>query len=193
MGSGIGKEDSQIRPRPVSLLLLYCISTFHLWAIRFHFVCGKFNQVKECQVLKRESNDIGWESRASVDPTNLGRVLCKLCERKLVEGLIGWNNKANWGKHFACPKSTKEDQAKYIKAIIGARDEKKEKKKEDKEIREEVDTLDEQRSGEMLKSKSYMKKILDQRWHELEGRWGIWVRVRWRPCFRGIWKRKGRY
>lgn len=36
----------------------------------------------ECQVLKRQSDDIGWEYGDFVDPTNRDKVKCLLCERK---------------------------------------------------------------------------------------------------------------
>ena len=93
----------------------------------------------ECSsVLKRNSNDVGWEYGALVDPNNLDKVKCKLCSKKFSGGVYRMKEHIGHisGNVAKCPKSSKEDQEKCRQAILEARNKKKRKDKHVSEIRQ---------------------------------------------------------
>ncbi|GAB2293510.1 hypothetical protein Dimus_038268 [Dionaea muscipula] len=104
------------------------------------------NSATETQALKRSSNDVGWEYGLLVDPTNLDKVLCKLCNKRISGGVYRLKQHIAHvkGNVAACSKSSLEDKDKCMKALMEAKDKKKEKKKEDKERRDEVRILEEE-------------------------------------------------
>ena len=92
-------------------------------------------------VLKRKSDDIGWEFGHLIDPTNFDRVECKLCGKKFGGGVYRLKQHVAHisGNVSKCLRSTKEDQEKCKKAIEDAKNKKKKKCREEQEIRAEVD------------------------------------------------------
>jgi hypothetical protein len=58
-------------------------------------------------VLRRNSDDVGWEYRVLVDPTNKDKAKCKLCN-KVMQGGIYWlkQHVAHEGKNVAKCKAT---------------------------------------------------------------------------------------
>ena len=91
-------------------------------------------------VLRRKSNDVGWEYGALVDPNNLDKVKCKLCSKTFSEGVYIMKEHIGHisGNVAKCPKSSKEDQEKCRQAILEARIKKKKKEKDVCEVREGV-------------------------------------------------------
>ena len=70
-----------------------------------------FNAMCESEkVLKRASNDIGWEYGMMVDPTNLDKLKCKLCGKICTSGIYRITLHITNIKGSACPKSTDEDK-----------------------------------------------------------------------------------
>ncbi|KAL5762989.1 hypothetical protein ACOSP7_019253 [Xanthoceras sorbifolium] len=92
-------------------------------------------------VLKRKSDDIGWDYRKLVDPSNYDRVRCNYCGKIFSGGVHRLKQHIGHIAEniFRCPKSTKEDQVKCKQAIKEAKYKKKIKSNEDREIRMGVD------------------------------------------------------
>jgi len=94
-------------------------------------------------VLRRNSDDVGWEYRVLVDPTNKDKAKCKLCN-KVMQGGIYWlkQHVAHEGKNVAKCKATtqeaKEAKEKCKKALDNAKRKREEKNVCALELREEV-------------------------------------------------------
>ena len=99
--------------------------------------------------LKRKSEDIGWEYGVLVDPNNMDKVKCKLCNKIVSGGVyrIKQHIAHIRGNVAKCPLSTKEDQERCIKSIEDAQLKKKSRKEKEQEVRNEV-TIDENVTGE---------------------------------------------
>ncbi|TXG48199.1 hypothetical protein EZV62_027493 [Acer yangbiense] len=92
-------------------------------------------------MLKRKSNDIGWEFGQLNDPRNLDKVKCKLCRKTFSEGVYRLKEHVGHlkGNVSSCPRSTKENIDGCRKAIKDAKNKKRNKRKEEDEIRAGVD------------------------------------------------------
>lgn len=92
-----------------------------------------------------------------VDPTNLGKLKCKLCGKNCSGGIYRLKQHVGHikGNVASCPRSTKEDQDKCKTAIEASKVKKKEKKKQEEIIREEVqiDEKDKDEEIEIVGSK----------------------------------------
>ncbi|XP_019094719.1 PREDICTED: uncharacterized protein LOC104757728 [Camelina sativa] len=77
--------------------------------------------------LKRNSGDVGWEYGTLYDPKNPDRVKCKLCGKEMGGGVyrIKEHIAHRKGNVSSCPRSTKEDQSKCMKAILEAKNKKR--------------------------------------------------------------------
>ncbi|XP_010461197.1 PREDICTED: uncharacterized protein LOC104741953 [Camelina sativa] len=77
--------------------------------------------------LKRNSGDVGWEYGTLYDPKNPDRVKCKLCGKAMGGGVyrIKEHIAHRKGNVSSCPRSTKEDQSKCMKAILEAKNKKR--------------------------------------------------------------------
>ncbi|XP_019099362.1 PREDICTED: uncharacterized protein LOC104777375 [Camelina sativa] len=77
--------------------------------------------------LKRNSGDVGWEYGTLYDPKNQDRVKCKLCGKGMGGGVyrIKEHIAHRKGTVSSCPRSTKEDQSKCMKAILEAKKKKR--------------------------------------------------------------------
>lgn len=97
------------------------------------------------QSLKRKSDDIGWEYGALIDPNNLDKVKCILCEKVVSGGIYRLKcHIAHVKGHVkACKKSTKEDQARVKQSMEHAKKAKKAREERENDVREEV-TIDEE-------------------------------------------------
>ena len=94
-------------------------------------------------VLKRRSEDIGWEYGKLINPSNFDKVKCNLCSKEFSGGVYRLKQHIAriTGNVSKCPKSTKEDQVRCKQAIEDAKTKKKNKNKEDHEIRREVNLV----------------------------------------------------
>ncbi|KAL5764322.1 hypothetical protein ACOSP7_016678 [Xanthoceras sorbifolium] len=92
-------------------------------------------------VMKRKSDDIGWDYGKLVDPSNYDRVRCNYCGKIFSGGVHRLKQHIGHiaGNVSRCPKSTKEDQVKCKQAVEDAKCKKKNKSIEDREIRMGVD------------------------------------------------------
>ena len=121
-------------------------------------------------VLRRKSNDVGWEYGALVDPNNLDKVKCKLCSKTFSGGVYRMKEHIGHisGNVAKCPKSSKEDQEKCRQAILEARIKKKKKEKDVSEVREGVniggDEEEEIREIEGLESRPPRHRSPLDRW-----------------------------
>ncbi|TQE07882.1 hypothetical protein C1H46_006531 [Malus baccata] len=91
-------------------------------------------------VLKRSSEDVGWEYGILANPTNTDKVKCKLCNKIISGGVHRLKQHvANIrGNVAACTQSSDEDKAKCRAALEGAKNKKKQRDKHNVEVREEV-------------------------------------------------------
>lgn len=91
-------------------------------------------------ILKRKSNDLGWEYGVLVDPNNLDKIKCLLCDKVIRGGIYRMKQHIAGikGNVRACLKSTKEDQLKCRNAINDGRRKKDEKKEREQEVRSQV-------------------------------------------------------
>ncbi|CAE5959157.1 unnamed protein product [Arabidopsis arenosa] len=94
-------------------------------------------------LLKRNSNDVGWEYGILYDSKNPDRVKCKLCRKEMGGGVyrIKEHIAHRKGNVSSCPRSTKEDQFKCMKAILEAKNKKRKMKREVDVFSLEVDEL----------------------------------------------------
>lgn len=95
-------------------------------------------------ILKRKSNDVGWEYGILADQNNLDKVKCKLCGKIMSGGIYRIKEHIAHikGNVSACPKSSLDDQAKCRNAITEAKN-KRNKNMEQKEfIKSELNTLE---------------------------------------------------
>ncbi|CAH8254209.1 unnamed protein product [Arabidopsis lyrata] len=83
-------------------------------------------------LLKRNSNDVRWEYGILYDSKNPDRVKCKLCGKEMGGGVykIKEHIAHRKGNVSSCPRSTKEDQFKCMKAILEAKNKKRKMKRE---------------------------------------------------------------
>ncbi|PWA93713.1 zinc finger, BED-type [Artemisia annua] len=93
------------------------------------------------QLLKRNSNDVGWEFGVLVDPNKMDRVQCKLCNKVLSGGISRLKQHVAGiiGNTTPCPKSTNEQKTICRNAINEVKRKKKSKEDDDRALREEVD------------------------------------------------------
>jgi hypothetical protein len=91
-------------------------------------------------LLKRNSDDVGWEYGVLVDPKNKDKVKCKFCNKVMQGGIYRLKQHvAHDGKNATkCPKSTDEAKDKCQKSIDGAKRKRAEKVVRELELREEV-------------------------------------------------------
>ncbi|KAB2617653.1 hypothetical protein D8674_013522 [Pyrus ussuriensis x Pyrus communis] len=90
-------------------------------------------------VLKRSSEDVGWEYGILANPTNSDKVKCKLCNKIISGGVHRLKHVANIrGNVAACTKSSDEDKAKCRVVLEEAKNKKKQRDKHIVEVREEV-------------------------------------------------------
>ncbi|XP_052203671.1 uncharacterized protein LOC127808959 [Diospyros lotus] len=91
-------------------------------------------------ILKRKSNDVGWEYGMLIDPKNMDKVKCKLCSKVMSGGVYRVKEHIGHisGNVSACPKASPDDRAKCKNAIEEARNKKKNKKKEEDLMRSTV-------------------------------------------------------
>ncbi|CAN6566518.1 unnamed protein product [Malus baccata var. baccata] len=91
-------------------------------------------------MLKRSSEDVGWEYGILANPTNSDKVKCKLCDKIISGGVHRLKQHvANIrGNVVACIKSSDEDKAKCRAALEEAKNKKKQRDKHIVEVREEV-------------------------------------------------------
>ncbi|XP_052181388.1 uncharacterized protein LOC127794391 [Diospyros lotus] len=91
-------------------------------------------------ILKRKSNDVGWEYEMLIDPKNMDKVKCKLCSKVMSGGVYRVKEHIGHisGNVSACPKASPDDRAKCKNAIEEARNKKKNKKKEEDLMRSTV-------------------------------------------------------
>ena len=91
-------------------------------------------------VLKRKSNDVGWEYGMLVDPKNMDKVKCKLCDKIMSGGVYRVKEHIGHisGNVSACPKSSVDDKAKCKNAIAEAKSKKKNKKHEEDMMRSSI-------------------------------------------------------
>ena len=91
-------------------------------------------------VLKRKSNDVGWEYGMLVDPKNMDKVKCKLCGKIMSGGVYRVKEHIGHisGNVSACPKSSVDDKAKCKNVIADAKSKKKNKKHEKDMMRSSV-------------------------------------------------------
>ncbi|KAL5829117.1 hypothetical protein ACOSQ3_018585 [Xanthoceras sorbifolium] len=95
-------------------------------------------------VLKRRSNDVGWEFGVLIDPKNLDRVKCILCGKVMSGGAYRIKEHIGQisGNVAACPKATPDAQAKCRNAIMETKGKKRGKKKEELLLRSQVNVVD---------------------------------------------------
>ena len=84
-------------------------------------------------VLKRKSNDVGWEYGMLIDPKNMDKVKRKFCGKVMSGGVYRIKDHINhiFENVYACPKSSLNDQAKCKNAIAEGKSKKKNKKEDD--------------------------------------------------------------
>ena len=92
-------------------------------------------------LLKRKSNDIGWEFGQLIDPRNLDKVKCNLCCNIFYGGVHRLKEHIGHlkGNVSSCPRSTKENIDICRKALEDAKNKKRNKRKEEDEMRAGVD------------------------------------------------------
>ncbi|KAF5791586.1 putative transcription factor/ chromatin remodeling BED-type(Zn) family [Helianthus annuus] len=97
------------------------------------------------KVLKRKSNDIGWEYGSLVDPNKLDRTQCDLCKKTMSGGIYRLKQHIAGipGSVTVCPKATKDDQLRVRNALNEAQNKKKAKQSGDEALRSEVNIGDE--------------------------------------------------
>nr|XP_011462068.1 PREDICTED: uncharacterized protein LOC105349353 [Fragaria vesca subsp. vesca] len=90
--------------------------------------------------LKCNSEDVGWEFGALVNPSNVDRVKCKLCGKVLSGGIYRLKQHIAHikGNAAPCNKSSDEDKNKCKQAIDEAQSKKKQKFQREQEVRQEV-------------------------------------------------------
>ena len=88
-------------------------------------------------MLKRKSNDVGWEFGQLVDAKNLDRVKCNLCGKTFSGGVYRLKEHVGHikGNVASCTRSTKENIDSCRKAIEDGKNKKRNKRKEEDEIR----------------------------------------------------------
>ncbi|KAH6756320.1 hAT transposon superfamily protein [Perilla frutescens var. hirtella] len=91
-------------------------------------------------VLKRNSDDVGWNYSMLIDAKNMDKVQCIKCGKKMSGGIyrIKQHIAQIKGSVASCTKASKEDQEICRKAINEAKLKKKRKKDEDEELRSQV-------------------------------------------------------
>ncbi|XP_052195045.1 uncharacterized protein LOC127803066 [Diospyros lotus] len=91
-------------------------------------------------ILKRKSNDVGWEYGMLIDPKNMDKIKCKLCGKIMSGGVYRVKEHIGHisGNVSACPKSSPTDQAKCKNAIAEAKNKRKNKKEEEDLMRSTV-------------------------------------------------------
>ncbi|KAH6831550.1 hypothetical protein C2S53_015076 [Perilla frutescens var. hirtella] len=107
--------------------------------------------------LKRKSNDIGWTYCNLVDPSNLDKVQCIKCGKKMSGGI--YRLKAHIagirGNVASCTKASKEERELCKNAINEAKLKKKQKMDEDRELRLGVNIINDGREDTIDKKTNY--------------------------------------
>ncbi|KAL5762315.1 hypothetical protein ACOSP7_018579 [Xanthoceras sorbifolium] len=95
-------------------------------------------------VLKRKSNDVGWEFEVLVDAKNLDKVKCILYGKVTLGGAYRMKEHVGQisGNVAACPKATPEEQAKCRNDITEGKSKKRGKRKEELLLRSQVNVVD---------------------------------------------------
>ncbi|KAL5735039.1 hypothetical protein ACOSP7_032900 [Xanthoceras sorbifolium] len=95
-------------------------------------------------MLKRKSNDVGWEFGVLVDGKNLDKVKCILCGKIMSGGAYRMKEHIGHisGNVAACPKATPEAQATCRNEIMEAKSKKRGKRKEELLLRSQVNLVD---------------------------------------------------
>ncbi|XP_066353938.1 uncharacterized protein [Miscanthus floridulus] len=95
---------------------------------------------EEVNVLKRNSDDVGWEYGFLVDPNNKDKVECKFCGHRSQGGIHRLKEHvANVGTNAKkCRKSTDEAKEKCKKSLEDAKKKRKQQAARELELREEV-------------------------------------------------------
>jgi hypothetical protein len=98
---------------------------------------------EEENLLKRNSDDVGWQYGTLVDPNNKDKVRCKLCGKEMRGGIYRLKQHvAHDGKNVTkCPEKTPltlEARVKCKKALDEAKRKREEKTVRELELREEV-------------------------------------------------------
>ncbi|CAA0829171.1 hAT transposon superfamily protein [Striga hermonthica] len=90
--------------------------------------------------LKRNSCDVGWEYGMLVDPNDLNKVQCKLCDFVVKAGIYRLKQHIAGvrGQVRPCPEAKDEDKAKCKKALDDAKKAKKAREQEQQEVRDVV-------------------------------------------------------
>ncbi|CAA0806955.1 hAT transposon superfamily protein [Striga hermonthica] len=101
---------------------------------------GQPAAVEKENVLKRKSDDVGWDYGFLVDPTNMNKVKCKLCGHESSGGIYRLKQHiAHVGTTVAkCKDSKPEDKEKCKKSLDGAARKKREKIVRELSLREDV-------------------------------------------------------
>ncbi|XP_066351316.1 uncharacterized protein [Miscanthus floridulus] len=99
-----------------------------------------FTSPEEVNVLKRNSDDVGWEYGFLVDANNKDKVECKFCGHRSQGGVHRLKEHVgNVGKNAKkCKKSTQEAKDKCLKSLEEAKRKRKEQAVRELELREEV-------------------------------------------------------
>jgi hypothetical protein len=101
------------------------------------------NETEAANLLKRNSDDVGWEFGVLVDPGNKDKVKCKFCDKVSQGGVYRLKQHlAHEGKNVAKCKATTpqalEARAKCKKALADAKRKREEKTVRELELRQEV-------------------------------------------------------
>jgi hypothetical protein len=101
------------------------------------------NETEAANLLKRNSDDVGWEYGVLVDANNKDKVKCKLCKKEMRGGIHRLKQHlAQEGKNVTkCPARTPhflEAREKCKKALAEAKRKREEKTVRELELREEV-------------------------------------------------------
>lgn len=97
-------------------------------------------ETEGANLLKRNSDDVGWEYGVLVDAKNKDKVKCKFCDHQSQGGIHRLKEHvANVGKNVKkCKRSTQEAKDKCKKSLEEAKRKREEKTVRELELREEV-------------------------------------------------------
>jgi hypothetical protein len=98
------------------------------------------NAVSKAPLVKRNSDDIGWEYGVLVNPDDLNVIKCKLCPMVVKAGIyrLKLHIAGKRGQVWPCPNATDEDKEKCKKAIEDSSKAKKARLEEQREVTDAV-------------------------------------------------------
>jgi len=104
---------------------------------------GEGENSESANLLKRNSDDVGWEYGVLVDPNNKDKVKCKLCKKEMRGGIYRLkqhlaHERKNVKKCTATTVQAMEAKQKCKKALDEAKRKREEKTVRELELREEV-------------------------------------------------------